>query len=494
MKYRFDKKIVIGIGAVFGLFLALRLFRFEQFLGFGHDEDLAGWIIKDIFIDHHLRLIGQETSIDGVFIGPIFYYLQGIFFALFGMDPIGGFWLTIVLSIITFWSIYFVFSRCFGIKAALIGLMLYTLSVGIIGFERWVVPTQPTLLWSVWFLYALIRISEGRRGAVIILGILIGLIWHVHVALVALLPLVLVVGYFGNKGKIRKLISSKEILLGCVVALVLISPFVIFEMRHGYSQSMSVLQAAVTDRNQVTGIFRLMKIYDGISQSAVNVFYEPKEIASGLRGPMQGLAIGVMFIGVFVVIKKMKTVGLIIGGWLVLIILSQFISKRAISEYYFANLIVPWIAIVSIVLQQFWGVRLFRYMTICGMLMVFYLNTTTLLNRPADQEGYLVRKEIIEQIKLDAKLNNYPCVAISYITSPGKNAGYRYFLWWADLKLVSPGNDVAVYNIVNPAGYSKEVSIQRGSVGLILPKNPVIDTAACQNSERKLLELWGFTK
>ena len=63
-----------------GLFF--RLYNLEIFYPWGHDQDLFAWIAKDIIIDDHLRLIGQETSIIGVFIGPIFYYLVAFSMAL----------------------------------------------------------------------------------------------------------------------------------------------------------------------------------------------------------------------------------------------------------------------------------------------------------------------------------------------------------------------------------------------------------------------------
>lgn len=75
-----------------------------------------------------------------------------------------------------------------------------------------------------------------------------------------------------------------------------------------------------------------------------------------------------------------------------------------------------------------------------------------------------MRKLIVEQIAREVKLNNYPCIGINYITSPGKNAGYWYMLWWNNIKLITPGNDVSVYSIVNPAGYSKEINYQEGGL------------------------------
>src|SRR3989338_10745425 len=83
--------------------------RFE----FAHDGDLYSWIVKDIVVDHHFRLIGQLTSAPGIYIGPFFYYLLIPFFTLTRMDPVGTIILAILLGLTTTISYYWVFSRIF---------------------------------------------------------------------------------------------------------------------------------------------------------------------------------------------------------------------------------------------------------------------------------------------------------------------------------------------------------------------------------------------
>ena len=87
--------LVILIIAV-GMFL--RFYQLFDRFSYGHDQDLASWFVKDILVNHHFRLIGQETSTTGIFIGPIYYYLMTLFYKIFGMDPIGGAYLILTIS------------------------------------------------------------------------------------------------------------------------------------------------------------------------------------------------------------------------------------------------------------------------------------------------------------------------------------------------------------------------------------------------------------
>src|SRR3989338_9818731 len=83
--------LIILIGLFFRTYLAVE--RFE----FGHDGDLYSWIVKDIAVNHHFRLIGQLTSAPGIFIGGLFYYLLTPLFLLTNMNPVGGIFLSILI-------------------------------------------------------------------------------------------------------------------------------------------------------------------------------------------------------------------------------------------------------------------------------------------------------------------------------------------------------------------------------------------------------------
>ena len=131
----------------------------ENFL-YSHDQDLLGWFIRDVVENRHLRLIGQETSQQGVFVGPVFYYLMVPFYLVFAMDPVGGLIGVITLSVFTLGSLYFVVSKIFGRQAGIGIAFLYSVSLYSILNDREVVPTGPTVLWTVWFLYSLYLILK----------------------------------------------------------------------------------------------------------------------------------------------------------------------------------------------------------------------------------------------------------------------------------------------------------------------------------------------
>src|SRR3989304_7447827 len=93
--------------------LILRAYHPLSLFQYSHDQDLGGWFVRDVLVSHHFRLVGQETSSHGVFVGPYFYYLQIPFYLLTQMDPLGSVLLPIILGVFTVFSFYFVFKDIF---------------------------------------------------------------------------------------------------------------------------------------------------------------------------------------------------------------------------------------------------------------------------------------------------------------------------------------------------------------------------------------------
>src|SRR3989344_7799378 len=144
------RQTLFVLPAILLVSLFFRTYQIVERYRYGHDAELFSWIVKDIVVNHHPRLIGQLTSAPGIFIGPLFYYMLVPFFLLSKMDPIGVTILGIIVGILTILSYYFVLSKLFNKTAGLIAGFLHAFLLSIVGFDRWIVPTLPTKLWAIW--------------------------------------------------------------------------------------------------------------------------------------------------------------------------------------------------------------------------------------------------------------------------------------------------------------------------------------------------------
>ncbi len=493
MKYLRSTRIILPLILLIGFFL--RIYKLEIFYPWGHDQDLFAWIAKDILIDHHFRLIGQETSIIGVFIGPLFYYLVAFSMALFKMNPLGAALLTTIVSLATIVSIYWVFNKFFGKNVGLIGSFLYAVSPGAVFLDRWVVPTQPTILWSVWFLFILLSMLRGNFQILIPLAILIGLILHIHIAFIPLL-LLLPIAYFLSPDKKKLKYSLKTIAASLMIIVVLASPFILFEIRHGFQQTNSLINAAYKDHDQLTGTSRATKVLNSGGRSLAGAFVLSNTVIE-LPPLLTSFLPFLLLSGIFYLWKKrilQKKQAILLISWFAIVFLGQFFSKRIITEYYFNNLFVILFFIIAILLANI-HTSLKRFPLI-KILLVLYLIGVAIwfISRPDDMGGYLYKKKAIEYIKADVLRRRYNCIAVNYIEGQGGGAtGFRYLFWLNGLKVISAGNDVPVYNIVEPWTISaKEIGAKIGTIGVIEPEVKTIDPQVCSKSDRQLLPLWGF--
>jgi hypothetical protein len=485
-----------------GLFL--RAFHPLQLFQYGHDNDLTGWFIRDVLINHHLRLIGQETSSHGIFIGPYFYYLQIPFYVLAHMDPSGSILLPIILGVFAIWSIHFTFSKMFNTRTANIAALVYALSTLIIFTDREVVPTMPVMLWTVWYLFALSRVMKKQNYGYIIIGLLIGLIWSINLQLVILLPLVIVAMFFSRKTKERGLSTTlKMTVLGTVIAIILNIPFAAFEVRHGFQQTKALVTSLTTNKDYVAGtssgfIQKLDRTMQLVYRNSTNIFGAN---VLNLDGKIMFWVLVVA--GAFMIYKKKIDIkiGIILFLWQLIYIL--FFSKVSlnISEYYLNGMNVVFILIaacgVNEIIRAFHETPLHKLGYLIIALFVI-LNLYSFFTRPVNADGYLERKAVIAYIKEDSKRHNYPCVSLSFIVSPGNDLGYRYFIWEGGLKTKPISNSVPVYSIVFPlskvSGFDKSI----GSLGVVLPDykryNDNTIQKACEGDDFTTAQpMFGFT-
>ena len=118
---------------------------------------------------------------------------------------------------------------------------------------------------------------------------------------------------------------------------------------------------------------------------------------------------------------------------------------------------------------------------------------------PRNKSGYLYRKNLVGYIKKDSIVWGYPCIAISYITKPGYDFGYRYFYYLESLHVNKPISGSPVYTIVYPLRGDIDVDKTFGIIGLIYPdyskytKEGVLKS--CSGEDSNLTDpMFGFTQ
>lgn len=499
---KFKLKIPRSLLIILLLGFFLRIFRFSELFQYGHEQDLQAWIVKDILIDWHPRLIGQETSIPGLFIGPLYYYMLVPFFYFFNLDPRSSYIPITFISLATVISVYWVVSNLYGKTTGKIASYIYALSPTIIFLDRWIVPTQLTLLWTIWFYFVLVKFAKGEFQVAPILIILIALIWHIHIAFAPLLVLILISAYFGRKSlkKSVKKIEKRYLIGSVVIAAFLLLPLVAFEFRHNFQQVRGLLNANTTRVQQTKelreGDYKVEVITEYMNRVVWSVFLYQTNPKNPMIAEIPLMLF--IFIGLIYFLYKNSKISkeelILVYFWMLIVFSSQFVSQRVISDYYSNNLLIISITTLSLTISLIYSNKAARnWILALGAVFLVY-GVESVIFKPKAVGEFEDKNAVVEFIGKDVDKNKYPCVAINYIGNISMRYGYRYLMWKNNVSLVTSGNDVPVYSMVQPFNISeREIKFKSGDVGVISPQDPAIpDETLCKEPGRQLLPLNGF--
>lgn len=485
--YKF-KWIFLGI-VIAGLFL--RSYNARETFFYGHDLDLASWIIKDILINKHLRLIGQLTSTEGIFIGPIYYYFLIPFYLATRMDPIGAVYAISLLGLVSIVSYIFVFYKLFGRLPGIIAGVIYAVSSYMVLNDREVIPTMPVMLWSVWYFYAINLLLRGKVSGYILSGILFGLIWHINLALALAVPLAPLAIWLS-----RKKLMPQGLFKGVLALLFLSLPLIVFELRHSFLQTKAFLAAITSNQSDiVNGFDKLTRVLHLANTNAHNFLLSPLYISFWASTVL--LLIGLIYISFNKLIAKNLLI--IMATWWGSFILFFSLYSKVVSEYYLNAIFVVWVAILTLSVSQLLQTKKLKLIGIFILITFVSLNLYRIISYQPNGNGYLEKKSLVEFIDDDRLAHGYPCFAVSFITSPGNELGYRYLFWLRGMHVTKPSSGAPVYSIVFPHSIVGRIDESFGALALVLPDYERYSeggiTESCSSPNTNLTDsMFGYTE
>lgn len=460
-------RTVICVLSILIIGLLLRGYNIVDRYYYAHDGDLYSWVVKDIVIDHHLRLIGQLTSSQGIFIGPLFYYAIIPFYLLTAMDPVGALIFALILSVFTMYSYFYVFKSLFDTVAGLLAVFLQSVLFSRVGYDIWIVPTVTTSLWEIWYFYVIVMLVRGNFTVLPILAVLVALIWHINFSLAPILIAVPVAILLSKK--VPKLVQCIKSFL---IFIVLSVPLFAFEIRHNFIQVRSFIDSFLIDQGGGRGVEKFWHVLQQATGNIVGLFFYPTR---DIFIPNITL-LGLVFLFALLLVRKKILDGrilIVLFVWIFSMIGFFTFSSKMISEYYFSNLNVVFLGLVTLGLSALFKNSLIGKVLSLSVLGYFlFFSTNYILTHNEDNlMGYPARKAVASFIAEDAKKRGLPCVALSYITVPGENVGFRYFFYLNKTHVIHPSSDNPAYTIVVPYGLAeKSITAKFGAIGVITPE------------------------
>lgn len=343
-KFKISHKYLIFFILTLILCLAafLRFYRIREYMTFLGDEGRDMLVVKRMIVDHKLTLLGPITSVGSMYMGPIYYYMMAPFLFLWHLDPVGPSIMVVILSVATVFLVYLLGSGLFNPETGLIAALLYadsplTILYGRASWNPNVVP-----FFSVLLIYSLFRVVEKKQyNWLLITGLNLGILIQLHYVTFMFFPIILFSLFL-----IRFRIPVKQYLLSAVFFIAAYSPFLLFELRHQFVNTMAVIRFVLGNpsSNHTPLIFSFINNLNDVS---VRLFWRliiPE--SAELTKIFLGLLI-VFYIIYFRKFRRKNEYGSsfkLLFIWLGVGLLSFGLYKGPIYDYYFGLLFgVPFI-------------------------------------------------------------------------------------------------------------------------------------------------------
>lgn len=207
----------------------LRTYRIEALLDFHYDQGRDAKIIWDLWHNSKLFLIGPTTGLDGIFLGPFYYYLIAPFYLIGGGNPVIP---SLFLSFLVTLALYFLYLTGVEIGGKVTGfvaLIVGTFSNHLIFSSRWLSNPTPIYLTSILIFYIMVLVLKKSKPFYwYLIYLLVGISLHFELAsAVFYLPILLIFTIWQ-----RKKLNLKQFIISSLFLFVTLMPQIIFNFKH----------------------------------------------------------------------------------------------------------------------------------------------------------------------------------------------------------------------------------------------------------------------
>ena len=199
----------------------LRLYRIDELHTFHNDEGRDALIAAEMIRTGKPTLLGPQTSVGNMYLGPLYYYLMVPALFLSGGNPVGPAIMVALSGVLTTYLIYLVSQKWFGKISGIIASLVFATSPLFVHYtaSSWNPNLVPLI--SILIIMAL----EAKKY--FWLGLLFGILFQLHYVAMAFAVVVVIWSLYSSKNP-RIIIVM---LLGFVFAT---APFWLFEVRHDF--------------------------------------------------------------------------------------------------------------------------------------------------------------------------------------------------------------------------------------------------------------------
>ena len=424
---------------IFALFLRLpQILADDFFFVFDMGRDML-WT-RDIVVLQKPYLIGPWGSLQGIFFGPVWYYLLSIPFFITGGDPRGSVLLVLFFNLITIITAYLLGKKIKDGKLGLIFALLLASSTLMIDISTYAFHSNLLPFTTLIFIWSLYEVLENKPKYLLLAALIASINFHLEPATAIFTALTLAVFIIW---KIKLILKNKNsggvkiIFLSLIVFIIPFIPQIIFELRHQFLQTQSLILFIKGENKSLGGVLPFIpRVFDRAGKFL--------ELFSGSVFSTHILwllrpALAVVLFLVFLIYKsaEKKEREFIEINLLVLLVPFLgyiFLFPPELKGWYLTGLAIPYILLIGLVIRYL--LQKNKVIAILVLLVMIIYNSDLVIRinyflgkmPNIGESGMLsVQKKTIDWIYKDA--DGLTFNAYLY-TAPVYDYNYQYLFWW----------------------------------------------------------------
>jgi 4-amino-4-deoxy-L-arabinose transferase-like glycosyltransferase len=263
--------VIFGVIILVALFL--RFYNISGYMTFLGDEGRDALVIQGILVNHHIPLLGPPTSVGNMYLGPLYYYMMAVPMAVFWLNPVAAAGMDALIGVATVCLIYYLARVWFGKEAGVVASLLYAISPVTIIYSHssWNPNPAPFFALLAFLGFHLAKVN-GNYKWLILTGGALAFAAQMHYLALILLPIFGVLWLYELSLFRRHKTSGRNLLFGSlgglITFLILMSPLLIFDLRHNFVNFHALLALLTTKNsgvsfNPLSPFSRILPIYNG---------------------------------------------------------------------------------------------------------------------------------------------------------------------------------------------------------------------------------------
>lgn len=427
--------VVILLAASF-----LRFYKLDQYMTFLGDEGRDVIVVRRLLAYADPILIGPGTSIGGMYLGPLYYYMMAPALFVAGFSPIGPALQIAILGVFTVAFVWFVVREWFPSKGvnliAIVASSLYAVSPTVIQFSQssWNPNIMP--FFSLLCIYSIWRIWSEKNANIlkwfVVLGVSSAFVLQSHYLGLLLMPTIALFWILTwQKIKSDKLANKRFIKSSFVSALVfaaLMSPLLLFDIRHDWMNLRAVHKFFTVRQETVSArpwssLPKIPEIFRQINTSLVG----GKNPVAG--GVVSGILFTTILYGIVVFGKKLnktKPQILLLVSWFGFGLIGFGLYKQQIYDHYYGFVFaIPYI-LMGVVVNSL--IKKGKMYSLLGLTLLIYLLVTNIMGshlRFSPNNQLKRSQNVANKILIESKASPFN---LAVLAERNYEDGYRYFL------------------------------------------------------------------